>query len=429
MMPGPTAFDGGLALKAGQTLIGQREGRNLPAITNTTAARNGGNGIVLADSVRVSNVRVEHTHASGIFGTDVTGVAISDVQVIGANRSAARTSTSLRLWEVLCREAPVPSSECVPLPHGGIVLLFSRPGSSSTAMITHSAIRDAAGIGVAAVAWRGARHRLVMADTHVEGGAGVVIHDVGVMGMAEGVSSDVRLELNHVRVLGRMSPGGRNVIVYASADASASASIDGSYVGNSGQDGVIAVAALLPATAELDIRNSTIENAAQTNVEGTLLALPPIDSARVSESRISISLTSSTIRNAGAVPGFEQNNSNILLVGSRVTREPQPIPRGRYWLAVRNSTIEKAKQLGIRIGGEAVDASEFDVLLRDSRVSESGSAEFSIGAPNVRIDARRNCWGDEAGLRESRIVRNQNGAGVRVDASEPITCAGLRARP
>ena len=314
------------------------------------------------------------------------------------------------------------------------MLLSSQPALASTALITESTVLNAAGIGIAAVAWAGARYRLVVTDTRIEGGAEIGGHDTGVMGMAEGASSDVRIELNHVRVVGRMSRGGRNVIVYASAGAAATAWVDGSYVGESGQDGVIAVAALLPATAELDIRGSTIERAAQTNVEGTLLALPPIDSARVGESRISINIAASTIRGAGAVPGFEQTASNILLVSSRVTRQPQPLPRGRYSLTVRNSTIEGAARFGIRLGSSgstsgAADAGEFDVLLRENMVTGNGAAEVSIGPANVRIDARHNCWGNALGLLESRILRSETAAGARIDVSEPIACAGFHRRP
>jgi hypothetical protein len=194
---------------------------------------------------------------------------------------------------------------------------------------------------------------------------------------------------------------------------------------------VIAVAGLLPASAELAIRGSTIENAAQTNVEGTLLALPPSDSARVGESRISIEITGSTIRGAGAVPGFQQSASNILLVASRLTREPRPLPRGRYSLTVLNSTVEGAARFGLRVGASAAmageaDVSEFDILLRESTVAGNGAAELSIGAPNVRIDARHNCWGSAAGLGESRILRNDAAAGARIDASEPRPCTGSR---
>jgi hypothetical protein len=434
LLPGDVALEGGLALKPGQALFGQRDGSNRPAITNTSAARHGANGIVLADSVRISNVRVENTHASGIYGADVTGVMITCVEVARANRGPSRTAATMRLFETLCREVPVPLAACAALPHGGIVLLSSSPGLASSVLITESAVLDAAGVGIAAVTWAGARHRLVVTDTRIEGGTEVGGHDYGVMGMAEGASSAGRIELNRVRVVGRISRGGRNVIVYASAGATVTAWIDGSYVGDSGQDGVIAVAGLLPASATLAIRGSIIENAAQSNVEGTLLALPPIDSARVSESRISIDITGSTIRGAGAVPGFEQSASNILLIASRLTREPQPLSRGRYSRTVLNSTIEGAARFGFRIGSsastlKAADASDFDILLRESMVAGNGAAELSIGAANVRMDARRNCWGSSAGLEEARIVRSGSAAGVRIDASEPITCTAFRSRP
>jgi hypothetical protein len=434
LLPGDVPFDGGLTLKPGQILVGQPEAHTLPVITNTSAERNGGNGIVLADSVRILNLRVAETQASGIYGADVTGVTISRVDVVGANRAPSQTSTTLQLFETLCCEVPVPVSACAPLPHGGIVLLSSRPASASTASIIESAVLDAAGIGIAAVAWGGARYRLLVADTRIEGGTEVGGHDYGVMGMAEGTSSEVDLRLTNVRVAGRTNRSGRNVIVYASAGAAASASMDRSYVGESGQDGVIAVAGLLPATATLDIRGSIIENAAQTNVEGTLLALPPIDAARAGESRISIDIASSTIRGAGHVPGFEQSASNILLIGSRLTREPQPLPNGHYSLTVRNSRIESAGRFGIRLGSsgsalEAADSSAFDVLLRDNTIVENGAAELSIGAPNVRIDARLNCWGDRGGASVPRIVRTEVAATTRIDTSEPVTCESLRGAP
>jgi hypothetical protein len=60
------------------------------------------------------------------------------------------------------------------------------------------------------------------------------------MGMAEGVSSEMQLEVSHVRVLGRMSSAGRNMNVFASDHAMAAVRIDGSYIGEAGQDGVIA---------------------------------------------------------------------------------------------------------------------------------------------------------------------------------------------
>ena len=103
----------------------------------------------------------------------------------------------------------------------------------------------------------------------------------------------------------------------------------------------------LPATAEIDISNSILENGGQTNVEGTMLDFPPSDPAQANQARVSVNITGSTIRNAGAVAGFE-SASNILLVSSRVTAEPVPFTHGRYSMTVQNSTIEGSKRHGIK---------------------------------------------------------------------------------
>lgn len=408
------AFDGGLKLKPGQTLIGRPEAGRLPTITNSTAEQNNGHGIILADGVQIRSVRVENAHASGIFGADVAGALITGVEVVNANRGTVPTAATTRIPGMA-------------VPHGGILLVASRADLLSRTIVTQSAVVDATGVGIAAIAQGGSRNRLALIDTRVEGGARLGLHDTGVMGMAEGTSSDVQLELNDVRVLRRMSVAGRNVFVFAIAGARAGVRVDGSYIGESGQDGVIAAAGLLPATAEIDIRNSTVENAAQSNVEGTFLALPPGDPAHANQARVSVNIAGSTIRKAGAVPGFEQTASNILLVRSRVASVPLPFARGRYSLTARNSRIEGAKRYGVRVGepespSDAADESEFDILLRENTIAGNGSAELAISAPNISVDARRNCWGDADGLHDSRITRSEKAERARIDASEPMPC-------
>ena len=74
-------LDGGVALKPGQTLIGHAEAGRKPAITNSNAARNGGNGVVLADDCKVLDVRIERTRASGVLGFNVTGACLLGVDV------------------------------------------------------------------------------------------------------------------------------------------------------------------------------------------------------------------------------------------------------------------------------------------------------------------------------------------------------------
>ena len=73
-------LDGGVTLKPGQSLIGHAEAGRKPAVTNSDAGRNGGNGVVLADDCKVLDVRIERTRASGVLGFNVTGACL-----LGAN--------------------------------------------------------------------------------------------------------------------------------------------------------------------------------------------------------------------------------------------------------------------------------------------------------------------------------------------------------
>jgi hypothetical protein len=52
-----------------------------PAVTNSNADRNGGNGVVLADDCKVLEVRIERTTASGVLGFNVTGACMLGVGV------------------------------------------------------------------------------------------------------------------------------------------------------------------------------------------------------------------------------------------------------------------------------------------------------------------------------------------------------------
>jgi hypothetical protein len=68
------------------------------------------------------------------------------------------------------------------------------------------------------------------------------------------------------------------------------------------------------------------------------------------------------------------------------------------------------------------------VLLRDNTIVENGAAELSIGVPDIRIDARHNCWGDRGGVSAPRIIRTEVAATTRIDTSE-VTCESLRGAP
>jgi hypothetical protein len=158
-----------------------------------------------------------------------------------------------------------------------------------------------------------------------------------------------------------------------------------------------------------------------------MIAGPAADPSRARDARVSISISGSTIRNAGTVAGFPQA-SNILIVGSGSSPDV-PFATGRYTLTVRNSKVEGAKSVGIRIAARPAhrgvpDESTFEVLLRETTIARNGTAEIAINAAKVAIDARRNCWGDPAGLRDQRVVRNDVAARAQLDAAEPIACRG-----
>jgi len=74
-------LDGGVTLKPGQSLIGHAEAGRKPAVTNSKADRNGGNGVVLADDCKVLDVRIERTRASGVLGFNVTWACLLGVDV------------------------------------------------------------------------------------------------------------------------------------------------------------------------------------------------------------------------------------------------------------------------------------------------------------------------------------------------------------
>jgi hypothetical protein len=77
-------LDGGIALKAGQRLIGA--GAAAP-IENTDASRHDGDAITLADRTEVANVAVVGAVRGGIYGEDVQDVSIHGNDVTGTNTS------------------------------------------------------------------------------------------------------------------------------------------------------------------------------------------------------------------------------------------------------------------------------------------------------------------------------------------------------
>ena len=361
-------------------VVGDRK----PSITNTDTDRNGGNGIILANDSKVIDVRIERTRASGVLGLDVSGACIIGVEVDDPNQSASFTTY---VAGVIGR-----------IPHGGILLFAIQPGTLVENSVLRSFVTRATGIGIGAFSLKKCRNRLIVNHTRVEGGVLIPpLFDIGVVALADGKSSEMHLEMADAVVKGRLSKQGRNVLVWASAQAKVKARIERSTMSEVGQDGVVAVAALVPATVEIEIRDSTIEKAGQMNIEGTILNLPPSDPARAHEGVVSIDVKGSMIRNVGFVDGFRDEAQNIWLAPTVFA--PGPFARGRYRLSVLNSTVEKAIQTGIGIGnagsqhGISADEGEYEVHLHNNTIQDGGSSELTIAAARARIDATQNYWG------------------------------------
>ncbi len=265
LMPGKEPFDGGIALKKGQSLIGLADGNRKPSITNSHAEQNGGNGVLLADDCKVLNVRIGSVQASGVLGVDVTGACLLAVEVEDANQSSGYTTAKTNILG--------------PISHGGILFIASRSGPAIENRLVQCSVTNTRGIGIGTFALGGAQSRLVLANTSAIGGGLVQpLFDMGLIALADGRNSEAHLEIDNTTCSGRLSNQGRNVLVFASAQAKATARIERSRLGTTGQDGVVAVAAMNPATAEVLIRDSIIEKAGQMNIEGSILNLPGIGS-------------------------------------------------------------------------------------------------------------------------------------------------------
>ena len=411
LLSSEAAFDGGVALKPGQTLMGLAEGNRKPSITNTGTNRLDGNGVVLANGSKVLDVRIERTRASGLLGVDVSGAFLLGVDVQDANQSTNVTSFSAN---VLGR-----------ISHGGILFLATQSGKEVANRVHECTVTNAAGIGIGAVALNGGRNRLIVSHTSANKGDFIPpLFDMGILALADGRSSETQVELSDASISGRLSEQGRNVLVFASADAKATVRIDRCTLRECGQDGVCAVAAMVPATVEIQIRNSTIERAGQMNIEGTILNLPPSDPARAHESLVSIDASDCIIRDAGAVGPFRADAHNIWLAPTSFG--PGPFAKGRYVLSIRNSTVTNAHGTGIEIGNDgrefkiAPDEGEYQVTLRDNAITDNGSSELAIAAAGAQVDARQNWWGTVTGLATNRVVLIDKAQRSQLDASQSL---------
>jgi hypothetical protein len=93
VLPAAVPLDGGIALKPDQQLVGAGPAvtdatqSTVPAITNSSAARYGGDAVVLADDTEVRNVRIVDAYTAGVVGRDVSRALLSGDVITGFNRS------------------------------------------------------------------------------------------------------------------------------------------------------------------------------------------------------------------------------------------------------------------------------------------------------------------------------------------------------
>lgn len=408
VLPGEGILDGGLALKPGQILRGAADGSRRPVISNTTEDRNGGVGVILASGVRIEGIEIHDTYASGVFGLDVGDIAISEVSIRNANTG---------------RGVIVPDF-LGPFPHGGVALLTSPGTGVQRATLSGVRVTDATGMGIGIMAVEASQVTLVLNDVEVTGGAGMGPSDYGIAVIARGSESEASLEMTRSQVRGRMTPAARNIALAAGSSGAVRGLIYESFVGESGQDGVLAVALTLPATVDVSIVGSTIEGGAQSNVEGTLLALPHEEEDLLSSS-MAISIHRSTIRNAGSGPLFEEAGANVYMTGSFLPPN-QPLPAGQYSLRVTDSEIEGGSAFGVALGTNeslpTADPGHFNVLLRGNRFLDNRVGDIMIGGPNARVDARENCWSSPDGAMDARVVTYWIEGAAPADTSAAISC-------
>jgi len=140
VLPSPLSvppLDGGIVLKPGQMLVGRGPSVNgtaalnqAPRITNTAAARNSGDAIVLADHVEVSNLVIVDAYRGGIYGVNVTEINIHD-----NNLSRTNTSCTAGFYVYFPGNKPL-------LPNGWAAILVDEDRGSASLSIQNNLIHD-----------------------------------------------------------------------------------------------------------------------------------------------------------------------------------------------------------------------------------------------------------------------------------------------
>ncbi|MEM1331708.1 MAG: hypothetical protein AAGG07_14240 [Planctomycetota bacterium] len=407
VLPGDEPLDGGIQLKTGQVLRGSAGDSERPVLTNSSAERLNGVGIILADNTRVENITLRGTHSSGIFTSELGSVTIENVLIENAN-----------MGNTLAQPA------FPPIPHGGITLLTGPAAGSASAILDDVNVLESTGAGVILAAETGSQATLSIIGSKVIGGAPLQISDYGVAVLSSGKDSNVSLELARSEVAGRMSMNGRNVLLLARDHSAANGVIYQSRVGESGQDGVLGVNWELPAQVGITIIDSTIEDAAQSNIEGTYLAFPH-EQADVIASSMDVVIHGSIIRNAGTSGQFGPASANVLLTNSPIP-PGRPLPLGPYTLRITDSEILSGAGAGLVVGASGnrpvADPGLYDVLVRGTSFIENASYDLVVGAPAAMIDARRNCWISPDGPATPRVEVFWSEDDSHIDTESPTAC-------
>lgn len=101
VLPSPTALDGGITLRSGTKLIGGGEdptaialAPNMPIITNSSDAANGGNGVVVIGDAIIERIYFQDTWASAINYDQGRNLFVKEVLVTGHNQGEVTTPTA-----------------------------------------------------------------------------------------------------------------------------------------------------------------------------------------------------------------------------------------------------------------------------------------------------------------------------------------------
>ncbi len=99
VLSSPIALDGGILLKDGQKLVGEKSPvdgpleYDQPTITNTDLLSNGGNGVLVqSGSVEVKNLHITNTQVSAINYDNAKDLFVKEVLVTGHNQSQSRVA-------------------------------------------------------------------------------------------------------------------------------------------------------------------------------------------------------------------------------------------------------------------------------------------------------------------------------------------------